>query len=111
MYKQGDIILVQFPFTDLSGSKLRPALVISNDKLNASGDFVCLQITSKTFNDGCFFVLNDQNVSIPLKLNSGIRLQKIFTVNSSIVKQKISAVSPAALTEIIAAINLQVIGK
>jgi len=111
LYLQGDIVLTQFPFTDLSGSKLRPAVIISNDKLNAAGDYVCIQITSKKFTDDCFFVLRDSNVSIPLKLDSGIRLQKIFTVNSSIVKQKISAVTESTLAEIIEAINSKVIGK
>lgn len=111
MYLQGDIVLTQFPFTDLSGSKLRPAVIISSDLLNAAGDYVCVQITSKKITDDCFFVLKDKNVSVPLKLESGIRLQKIFTVNSSIVKQKISAVTEATFTEIIEAINLKVIRK
>jgi len=111
LYLQGDIVLTQFPFTDLSGSKLRPAVIISNDKLNASGDHVCIQITSKKFNDDCFFALKDSSVTIPLKLDSGIRLQKIFTINSAIVKQKISAVRESTLAEIIEAINLKVIGK
>lgn len=30
--KQGDIITVNFPFTSLKGSKIRPALIISNGK-------------------------------------------------------------------------------
>lgn len=111
MYKQRDIILARFPFSDLSGSKLRPALIISNDKLNASQDHVCMQITSKKFNDDCFFELNDENVTIPMKLKSGIRLQKIFTVNSSIINQKISEVPPSTFIEIIASLNLKVIGN
>ena len=111
MYKQGDIVLALFPFSDLSGSKLRPALILSNDKLNSAGDFVCVQITSKRFIDDCFFVLSEGKVSTPMKLDSGLRLQKIFTVNESIVKQKISALTPSAFSEIIEAINEKVIGQ
>ena len=36
MYEQKDIILIPFPYSDLTGSKKRPALIISNQKLNKS---------------------------------------------------------------------------
>lgn len=45
--KQRDIILIKFPFYDLTGAKVRPALVISNDKYNSSKlDAIVLAITS-----------------------------------------------------------------
>ncbi|MDJ0531865.1 MAG: type II toxin-antitoxin system PemK/MazF family toxin [Xenococcaceae cyanobacterium MO_207.B15] len=45
--KQRDIILIKFPFSDLSGAKVRPALVISNDKYNSSKlDAVVVAMTS-----------------------------------------------------------------
>ena len=37
-YRQGDIVLVSFPFTDLTSSKRRPALIISPDSFNAAGE-------------------------------------------------------------------------
>ena len=46
-YKQGDIVLIPFPFTDLSRAKKRPALVVSADWYNTSRqDFVLAAITS-----------------------------------------------------------------
>ncbi len=47
-YKRGDIVLVPFPFTDLSSSKRRPALVVSPDWFNSSNqDLVLVGITSQ----------------------------------------------------------------
>lgn len=47
-YERGSVVLVPFPFTDLSAVKRRPALVISSDDYNAAtGDVIIAQITSK----------------------------------------------------------------
>jgi len=46
-YKKWDIILVPFPFTDLSASKKRPALIVSPDEHNTGLDIVIAFITSK----------------------------------------------------------------
>ena len=47
-FKQRDIILISFPFTDLSSSKQRPALVISSNKyINSREDLIIVAITSQ----------------------------------------------------------------
>ena len=47
-YKRGDVVLVPFPFTDLSSTKQRPALVVSADHLNATrDDLLVAAITSQ----------------------------------------------------------------
>ena len=46
-YKRGEIVLVEFPFTDLSGRTRRPAVVLSDNSFNQSGtDRIVAQITS-----------------------------------------------------------------
>jgi len=51
-YRRGDIVLLSFPFTDLSSSKRRPALVISPDSYNEQGqDVVLIAITSQEPDD------------------------------------------------------------
>ena len=49
MYKQGDIVVVKFPFTDGSQFKKRPALVISNDIVNKTGDYLNLETNIEGF--------------------------------------------------------------
>jgi mRNA interferase MazF len=47
-FKRGTVVLVPFPFTDLSALKRRPAVVISSDAYNATtGDVIIAQITSR----------------------------------------------------------------
>ena len=60
MLQKGDIVIVRFPFTDALEYKKRPALVISNDQINLTGDYLMVQITSKDKKD---------NLSIPIKLS------------------------------------------
>ena len=104
-YSQRDIVLVQFPFTDLTGSKLRPALIISCSQVNQRNELVCIQITSRIFDDGLFFLIEESNVSVALKLKSGIRLHKFFTVNELLVNRKISELNISSFEKVMVKIN------
>lgn len=99
MFKQGDIVLVYFPFTNLSGGKRRPSLVLSNKLVNATSDLVCVQITSKKFNDALYFDLPSSAVSPSLLLKSGLRLHKLFTVEQTLVSKKIGVLNSQTLSE------------
>lgn len=93
MYKQADIVVVKFPFTDGSEFKKRPALVVSNEAVNKTGDYLIVQITSKLNNDGLSIAIEDANCLQPLPLKSYIRTHKIFTVHKSLVLSKITEVN------------------
>ena len=62
MYKQGDIVIVNFPFTDLSNSKVRPAVIISNDKINISGDYLIVMISTQEIKGD--FSVNISNIDV-----------------------------------------------
>ncbi|MEM4249233.1 MAG: type II toxin-antitoxin system PemK/MazF family toxin, partial [Candidatus Nitrosotenuis sp.] len=50
-FEQGDILLIAFPFSDLTKVKQRPVLVLSNKNHNySSNDFICCGITSNLDN-------------------------------------------------------------
>ena len=84
-YRRGDIVLVSFPFTDLSSSKRRPALVISPDSFNEQGQDVVLIACV----DG----------ELPKK--SFVKLSKLFTVHSTLVLKKICALRGEKLDDVL----------
>ena len=84
----GDIVLVPFPFSDLSKNKVRPALVLAYDK----EDVTVLFITSLK-PKGSFFVEVQSDKVNNLKVCSYVRYTKFASLDIKIVLGKIGAVS------------------
>jgi mRNA interferase MazF len=82
---QRDIVLINFPFSDLSGAKVRPALVISNQGYNTKSlDTVVLALTSNlSASNYKVFVSNQDLESGRLPVDSAIRVDKPFSVLQS----------------------------
>ena len=91
MYQQGDIIVVKFPFTAGSEFKKRPALIISNETVNKTGDYLIVQKTSKNNTDNLSVPIEDKDCLQPLALKSYIRTHKIFTAHHSVILSKITS--------------------
>lgn len=102
-YRQGDIVVVNFPFSDLTNSKKRPALVISNKKVNSTGDYLLLQITSKQIVDSFTFPLEKKHFEsgYDLPLKSYLRLQKIFLLNQRLISEKTSELKEDAVISVV----------
>ncbi len=96
--RKGDVVLVPFPFTDLSGVKVRPAVVAAN----VGGDDVILcQVTSRFRDDGYSITLSDSDfVSGRLDRDSLIRANKIFTMDRHKVITVIGKLSSSKRSEI-----------
>jgi mRNA interferase MazF len=78
----GSVILVPFPFSDLSQSKLRPAIVLADA---GRGDWILCQVTSKRYADSRAVELTDADFERgSLKLISYARPAKIFTAHDSL---------------------------
>jgi mRNA interferase MazF len=102
VYKQGEIVLVPFPYSDLSGSKRRLVLVVSNDAYNASfPDAVVAVITSKTTKPDIYsLTLESDDLEIgQLPESSLIRVHKLFTIEQSRVIKRFSTLGKAKLRE------------
>jgi mRNA interferase MazF len=78
---KGDIVLVSFPFTDFSGSKIRPALVL----YASSHDVLLSFITSNVQIHDMFDVPVTPSTENKLKKASLIRLSKCITVSKTIM--------------------------
>ncbi|MDE7359305.1 MAG: type II toxin-antitoxin system PemK/MazF family toxin [Lachnospiraceae bacterium] len=77
---KGDVIVLQFPFTDLSSAKRRPAVILADLKGN---DYIMLQITSKNVKDRyAISLLSTDFISGSLKTDSNVRPNKIFTIRN-----------------------------
>lgn len=99
---KGDVVVVPFPFSDLTQSKRRPALVIT--ALNGD-DLILSQITSKTINDKYAIVVNDNDFETGgLKQPSNIRPNRIFTADTHIILYRIGNLKSVKVSEVIEAI-------
>ena len=84
--EQRAIVLMSFPFSDLSRSKKRPALVISNTEFNMkSEDIVCCLITSNPKVKDGIKITNTDMESGHLEFDSTIKPYRLFTVSKSII--------------------------
>jgi mRNA interferase MazF len=99
--EQGSVVLVPFPFTDLSGKKKRPVLVISNNKYNrANRDFICCGITSN---------VEDADYSVPIDTQD---FQFGFLAQPSKIKvDRITILEQSLIIKTIGRVNIEIIEK
>ena len=79
---KGDIVLITFPFTDLSGSKLRPAVVLVDARLDLTVCFITTQIGWQETTD----VLLTPSAANGLRKASLIRTSKMATLDRTLAK-------------------------
>jgi mRNA interferase MazF len=104
MYLPSDIVLLPFPFSDLSANKKRPVLILK--AANFQGDFLAVQITSQTGYENTLGLQQDDFILGLLPKKSFVRLDKLVTLNSSLIVQRIRTLSDEAFERIHNAICL-----
>jgi mRNA interferase MazF len=93
LFNAGDVVLIGFPFTDLSGSKQRPAIVISSNWYNKNKTDVILaaitsQIPHKIEEDEYLLSPMEQNLA-GLPKQSIIKVGKVITLDQRLIRKKI----------------------
>ena len=98
----GAVVLVPFPFSDLSDTKLRPAVVLADA---GRGDWILCQITSKSYGDARAIQLADDNFeSGSLRVVSYARPGKLFTASIGLVVSQVAKLRPAPFGRIVDAV-------
>ena len=98
-FVKGDIVVVPFPFSDLSSSKKRPAMVLSC--LNGD-DLILIQITSKTSKDPYAILLEESDfASGSLHQPSHVRPNRLFTADRKIILYTAGKLKSDKLNEVV----------
>lgn len=91
--KKGDLVAVDFPFTDLSGKKKRPALVLALDLVDVTLAFITTQLFQAQPPD----VLLQPSIINGLKRPSVIRTSKFATLKQTLIHGKLGELTSAEL--------------
>ena len=98
----GTVVLVRFPFSDLSQAKLRPAVALADA---GRGDWILCQVTSKPYGDAQAVALDDDSFATgSLRVTSYARPGKLFTANRTLIVEEISALKPASFKQSVEAV-------
>jgi mRNA interferase MazF len=96
--KSGDVVFFDFPFSDLSGSKLRPAIIVSDVGGN---DFIACQVTSNAAADVRAIQLSTASFAVGgLRAVSFARPGKLFTAHRSIFLRTVGRLNGKVRNEI-----------
>lgn len=93
---KGDIVLITFPSTDLSGSKLRPAIILAETKLDLTVCFITTQTQWEEVSD----VNLSPSETNGLKAKSLIKTSKIATLDKLLVKGLLGKLNHTELSEL-----------
>lgn len=107
MYRQGDILLIPVPFTDLTSSKRRPVIVLSNNMYNSNtDDIIVAAITSNVLSKKySILITNNDLIEGNLKVDSCIRADKIYTLSQNIVIKEFGKINEKIMNDIKSNIN------
>ncbi|MEO5649767.1 MAG: type II toxin-antitoxin system PemK/MazF family toxin [Ginsengibacter sp.] len=107
MYNQRETVLVPFPYSNLSSSKRRPVLIISNNYYNKNyPDILIAVITSNLYKDDYSVTLNNDDLELGmLPEESIIKYHKLFTIEQSQVLKRFSILNKKKIDEVVVLLN------
>lgn len=101
-FTAGAVVLVRFHFSDLSQTKLRPAVVLADA---GRGDWILCQVTSKPYGDVRAIRLEDTSFSAgSLRVLSFARPAKLFTANRDLMVSEVATLKSQSLKQVVDAV-------
>ena len=98
----GGVVMVRFPFSDLSDSKLRPALVLADA---GRGDWILCQLTSNAYSDALATRVEDEDFKRgSLHRTSYVRPGKLFTASGTLMEKEVGVLQDAVFRKIMGAV-------
>jgi mRNA interferase MazF len=98
-FQRGDVVLIPFPFTDLSAKRVRPAIVVSVPEYEQNiGDIIVAQVTSRQHSLPTDYALQDWKFAGLLR-PSVVRV-KLATINAALVQFRTGRLSDRDLEEV-----------
>ncbi|MDO8429226.1 MAG: type II toxin-antitoxin system PemK/MazF family toxin [Candidatus Daviesbacteria bacterium] len=99
----GSVVLVIFPFSNLKGQKVRPALVLANVEFD---NLVLCQITSKPYTSKIAICIKSEDFAKGnLPVTSFVRPDKLFTADITIIKGVVGELSPGVKSKILKSVR------
>jgi mRNA interferase MazF len=109
IFNRGDVVLVPFPFTDLTTQKQRPALVISSNDFNASfPDVILLGITSQIPTDlvqSDYRLTSDEQKRAGLPKPSIVKAAKVVTLSQGLVRKRLGRLARERVNQVVEKLN------
>lgn len=99
---KGDVVIVSFPFTDLTGAKRRPAVVVAEPPGHDS--ILCLITSSATRDPHAITLTAADFASGMLRSDSYIRPGRLFTADTALIAYRTGRLTSSKLGEVIEAI-------
>jgi mRNA interferase MazF len=107
MFQQKELVLLPYPFSDQVKSKVRPAIIVSNDIFNKRcEDCIMVPLTTIIKDEPFSLIINQNNLeSGKLLKQSRIRIDKLFTIKKNLIMMKIGKINNQMLIKIKSEIN------
>jgi mRNA interferase MazF len=107
MIEQRDLLLVPFPFSDQSGRKVRPVIVISNNSFNSnSEDIIVIGVTSNVKKERYSLNLKSSDLEEGnLFTECTIKVENILRLEKELIIKKIGKIKEEKLKEIFKILN------
>ena len=98
-FVKGEIIVIEFPFSDLKDVKRRPVLIV---KVPKGEDIIVLQITGSSYEPSVEIkIVNNDFKNGSLKRDSFVRIDKIASIEKSLIKYKIGSLKQEKFNQIL----------